>query len=988
MAFIRPIVFVYQEFQDVVVAPGAPDLNVILVGPAYHIQDYPADKTDIYAGEFVKTGETADAACLADGSSAGQPDPGSDILDIAEPPNHVSGGVLDDDSVQIVMDDVYIDLNHGADGAGNGTSPAGSIVVGENIFVSATGDFINKKVVPGDRLVMTNNAQAGETDYTVIKVVKEVVDANTLRTTTTFKSTEVTTLNGSVGTPNILWRVEHALGDTTDSSGNGVYEIVSSDYYTILGGEVIVKTGPTGLRLTYEGSTWAVNYGKVYMGYRELRTDLQKVQEIDQASGILSAVGRIDERNPLAAGAQVAMANTGTGIQVYGVGSDDLVGHQSARDGLTTRSDIYAIIPLTDSLSGATWVSVIAMWKQHTYDFADPAKSKFRVVIGSYDILPTEKSSAPPSTEGSTEYVGDADADVFVDPHAATEFRTAGITAQHLLDVTHADGSPAILTVANGETIFTDGYGGAKDILGVIGGKRLRVGTAWGPASTHAALDERADYFVREAILDAEGGTPIADVDNCNWANNTVVQITKPASGAFTNVQVGDVAKVTGANTTAHNDGFLVIAQTADSIDIELPYAADLNDGSITVEVYRPILSANDCAFTDDHTITKAGAFTGAAVGDMAVFLVNSDGATTNRGMFVVTGVTANTLQIATDATYKLTDPTTAIINVAVYHTKASRGVASATVRPRYTRLRDDTASFLTTVNPGENIEIPYPAETDPTKWDTTVTSWPIDTVVSDEVLDADLEDLEELAPKAFKAPYSGDMSYRISIDLDKAAQVEELGTITTSLSYYRCLMVWPNECYVASLENELTGVQNKQTGQYLACAVGGMVAGLPSHQGFTNIGIGGIEQIFNSNDYFTDDQLTELRDYGWYVFVQEGEASLPYTIHEVTTDVSAYAFGEFMNVKNFDYISTYFKEIAEEFLGKWNIIPETITAITSSLNAGARYLQLRRFPKIGVPLQSATIGLIEQSEADRLEVYMEIKMPTVLNQIGLHLLA
>lgn len=978
MAFIRPIVMVYQEFEDVVVAPGAPDLNVILVGPAYHIQDYPDDKTDIYAGDFVKTGETADAGCLADGSSAGQPDPGSDILDIAEPPNHVSGGVLDSDSVQIILDDVYIDLNHGADGAGNGTSPAGAIVVGENVFISATGDFVNKEVAPGDRLVMTNNAQPGDADYTVIKVVKEVVDANTIRTTTTFKTAEVALLNAGIATPNVLWRVEHQLDD----------QLVDDDYYTVLSNEVIVKTGPTGLLLSYEGSSWAVNYGKVYMGYRELRTDLQKVQEIDQASGIVSAVGRIDERNPLAAGAQVAMSNTGTGIQVYGVGSDDLTGHQSARDGLTTRSDIYAIVPMTDALSGATWVTIIAMWKQHTYEFCDPTKSKFRVVIGSYDTLPTEKASAPPSTVGSTEYVGDADVDVFVDPHAATEFRTAGITSQHLLDVTHADGTPNILTVANGETIFTDGYGGAKDILGVIGGKRLRVGTAWGPASTHAALDERADYFVREAILDSEGGTPIADVDNCNWTDNTVVQITKPASGAFTNVQVGDIAKVTGGATAAHNDGFLVIAKTNDSIDIEMPYAADANTGSITVEVYRPILSANDCAYTDDHTITKAGAFTGAAVGDIAVFLVNSDGATTNRGMFVVTGVTSDTLQIATDATYKLTDPTTAIINVAIYHVKASRGVASATCRPRYTRLRDDTASFLTTVLPGELIEIPYPADTDPTKWDTTVTSWPIDDVVSDEVLDADLDDLEELAPKAFKEPYTDDMSYRIAITLDKAAQVTELGTITTSLSYYRCLMVWPNECYVASLQNELTGQQNKQTGQYLACAVGGMVAGLPSHQGFTYIGIGGIEQIFNSNDYFTDDQLTDLRDFGWYVFVQDSEASLPYTIHEVTTDVSAYAFGEFMNVKNFDYISTYFKEIVEGFLGKWNIIPETITAITGSLNAGARYLQLRRFPKIGAPLQSAEIGLIEQSEADRLEVYMDITMPTVLNQIGLHLLA
>lgn len=975
MAFVRPIVYVYQEFEDVVVAPGAPDLNVLLVGPAYHIQDYPTDKTDISAGDFVKSGETANAACLADGSSAGQPDPGSNFLVLADPPNHVAGGVLDADSVQVILDDAYIDLNHNNDGDGDGAG--GNLAVDSNVFGAASGDFINKKVAPGDRLILTSSAHPGVDDYTVVKIIKEVTSATLLKTTSTFKTEEVTGLNG-VGQTNILWRIEHQLDD----------QEVGDDYYVIVGNEITIKTGPTGLLLTYEGSPWAANYGKLYVGYRELRTDLQKVQEIEQATGILSAVGRIDERNPLAAGAQVAMSNTGTGIQVFGVSADTLAGHQAARDMLTTRSDIYAIVPMSDALGGSTWVGIISMWKAHCAAFAEPEKAKFRVVIGSYDDLPTEKSSAPPSVEGSTEWVGDADVDILIDPHSSTQFVTDALTSLHLLDVTHADGTPDVLTVPNGETIFTAGYGGAKDILGVLGQKRLRVGTAWGPHSTHYALDERCDYFVREAILDSEGGTAVAKVDNCNWTDNTVVQITKPTSGAFAKVQVGDICMVTGADTTAHNDGFLVIAKTADTIDIEMPYAADANTGSIHVEIYRPILSANDCTFTDDHTVTKTGEFTGAAIGDIAVFFVNSDGTTTNRGMFVVTGVTANTIQIAYDATYKLTDPGSAIINVAIYRSKASRGGASATFRPRLTRLRDNTASFLTTVTAGESIEIPYPGDVDPTKWDTTTTTWPIDSVVSDEILDANLEDDEELAPKVFKVGFSGDMPYRITISLDKAGQVDELGAITTSLKYHRCVMVWPNECLVASLENELTGLQNWQKGWYLACAVGGMVAGLPSHQGFTNIGIGGIEQIRNSNDYFTDDQLTELRDFGWYVFVQESEASLPYTIHEVTTEVTAYAFGEFMNIKNFDYIATYYKEILEDFLGSWNIVAETLVAITNSLTAGSRFLQLRKFPKIGAPLLAAKIGLIEQIEADRLEIYMDITMPKVLNQIGLHLKA
>ena len=197
-------------------------------------------------------------------------------------------------------------------------------------------------------------------------------------------------------------------------------------------------------------------------------------------------------------------------------------------------------------------------------------------------------------------------------------------------------------------------------------------------------------------------------------------------------------------------------------------------------------------------------------------------------------------------------------------------------------------------------------------------------------------------------------------------------------------------ELNLSDLENELTSVQNKQTGQYLACTVGGMTAGLPSHQGFTYIGVGGIQQIFNSNFYFTESQLTDLRDGGWYVFKQDSASSLPYSIHEVTTDVSAYEFGEFMNVKNFDYIALYMKEVLDQFLGKYNITTEAMEMIRASLNAAANYLKLRIFPKIGTPLLDAEITSLLQSEdeVDRVELYMDILMPKVLNRIGLHLVS
>jgi hypothetical protein len=981
MAFVRPIVYVYQQFETVTIAPGTPDLNCCLVGPAYHIQDYPADKTDISVGNFVKTGKTADAACLADGSSAGQPDPGSTFVVLTDPPNHTPGGVLDADSVDLVMDDLYIDLNHGIDGTG--------LVADDNTFTSATGDFVNKKVAPGDRLIMTHNSHPGDDDYTIVKTVKQVVSATELKTTSTFKTAEISNDPGGVGTTNVLWRAEHQLDDE---------HLDESLYATVVGNEITIKTGPTGILVSYQSATWAVNYGKLYLGYRELRTDLNTVTSLSSSSAILSTVGRVDERNPLAAGAQVAFANTSSPVQIFGVTTDNLAGHQAAQDKMSTRSDIYAIVPLTDpeqGKSGADWVSIISSWKTNCVALDDPDKGKFRIVIGSYDILPTEKASAPPSLVGSTEWVGDADVDVFVDPDTSAEFVTDAVSSSHLLDVTHADGTPDILTAPNGTTLFTDGYitGGvsdAKTLLGAMGEKRLRVETAWGPASTHGtgSSGERVDYVVRSPILTEEGGTAIVNTASCTWEDNTVTRIQKAGSGAFLLAQEGDVAVITGADTGSHNDGFIIITVDAsgDYIDIDLPYAADANSGSLGVKVYRPVLSVNDATWTDDHTITKTGEFTGAAIGDLAVVLANSDGTVTSRGMWVVTEVSANYIKVAYDATYKLVDPSSAIMNVALWHTQASRGNATVVTRPRLTRLRDNTASFTTTVSANELIEIPYPADTDPTEWDTATTAWPINAVVSDEVLDASLDNLEELAPKVFIEGFDADMPYRIAITLDKDSQVEELNTITSSLASHRCVMMWPNEVTVSDLENEYTGVSSHQTGQYLACAVGGMVAGLPSHQGFTFIGIGGISQIYNSNFYFSDEQLTDLRDGGWYVHVQDSETSLPYTIHEVTTDVSSYEFGELMNIKNFDYIAMYMKEILEGFLGVYNIVPETLSAISGSLTAGAEYLKLRKFPKIGAPLLSAELSLIQQTEVDQVDVYMEVDMPKVLNKIGLYL--
>lgn len=953
MSFVRPIVHVYQEYTTTpVVSPTLPDLNCCFVGPAYYIQDYPTAATDIQIVDFIKSGYTKNAACTTTGTSSGRPDASTTFVTLANPPNHISGGVLDAASVDVVFDSALIELAFGADGA---------LAAGSNVLTAATGDFVNKKVAVGDRVVLTNDLLSA----TLVTTVKAVTSATKLEL--------VTDQHTAVGTADVRWRVEHELQDQ---------HIDTATYVTIVGNTININTTPTSVLLSYESLTWKVNYAAVYIGYRELRTDLQDVQTLNSGN-YAATLGTPDERNPLAAAAQVAFSNTTTTLQFFGVGADTLAGHQSAIARMSTRDDIYAIVPLTDPATGmstSTFLSVISAWKAHCVAYADPDRAKFRIVIGSYPELPTEKSSAPSSVVGTTEALGTDPIDVFVDPAVSAEFVTLGVGSSHLLDISNAD---ALVTMALGTNIFTTpGYTGAKALYGAIGEKRLRTTTAFAAVS-----GKRCDYAVREAILASEGGTPVATADDCTWVSSdagATTTVTKTGSTAFSTCQAGDIVHVT--NSATHNDGYLVLSKTADTVKINLAYDADANSGILDVKVYRPVVGVTDATWSDDHTITKTSGFTGATIGDIAIITPDKAGDTTNRGMWVVTAADANHIVVATDGTYKLADPGSAITNVAIFHTVASHGIASVTTRRRLTRLRDNTAHFITTVKPDEIIEIPYPANVDPLHWDTATTTWPIDTVVSDELLIANLTTLEELAPKDFVAEYSGDCAYRISITLDQNAQVTELNTVTTSLQDMRCVMVWPNEVLVADLENALTGVQNRQTGQYLAVAVGGMVAGLPSHEGFSFTGVGGIQQIFNSNFYFDDDQLTNLRNGGWYVFVQDSESSLPYTIHEVTTNVSAYEFGELMNVKNFDYVSLAMKAAVEEYKGRYNLLPETITAISRSIKNVAQSLQTRTFPRIGAPLIDAVIENTTIPEVDRLDIFVFLTLPRVLNQIGVHL--
>lgn len=125
-------------------------------------------------------------------------------------------------------------------------------------------------------------------------------------------------------------------------------------------------------------------------------------------------------------------------------------------------------------------------------------------------------------------------------------------------------------------------------------------------------------------------------------------------------------------------------------------------------------------------------------------------------------------------------------------------------------------------------------------------------------------------------------------------------------------------------------------------------------------------------------------------MFAQQTPTSLPYTIHQLTTDPSTLESGEFSVVKNFDFVSLFFIDILAQFLGQYNVTTDTLTLVRSALNTGGEVLRLRTYAKIGAPLTSFSILdlAVSTTSADRITTHVAVGLPKPLNNIELHLVA
>ena len=392
---------------------------------------------------------------------------------------------------------------------------------------------------------------------------------------------------------------------------------------------------------------------------------------------------------------------------------------------------------------------------------------------------------------------------------------------------------------------------------------------------------------------------------------------------------------------------------------------------------------------------------TGVVPGDVVRVTLDTNGVSRN-GVYRVGAVLAATALVV-DASTPFPAAATANATLEVRRSNdatriaptAITGVQSAAAADLFLILRDSEGTFVSAgVAAGDILEMP----SDPTAnvFDGGVSRYVIAQVLSENRLQIvnggpDSSSIQNELPHGVRrsggapVPSTASLSYRIVRKLSKAGQVTELIALAQSFRSRRTILVWPDRVDVAGVVGGAA-----QPGYYLSCAVGGMTAGLPPHQGFTFLGVAGIRQIAHSNSYFKDEQLTDLSNGGWYVFAQQTPTSLPFTIHQLTTDVSTLESGEFSVVKNFDFASLFFVDILDDFLGIYNVTPDALVLLRAALDIGGETLRMRTLAKIGAPLKSFAILDLDVSPTagDRVVTHLALGLPKPLNAIELHLVA
>jgi len=225
-------------------------------------------------------------------------------------------------------------------------------------------------------------------------------------------------------------------------------------------------------------------------------------------------------------------------------------------------------------------------------------------------------------------------------------------------------------------------------------------------------------------------------------------------------------------------------------------------------------------------------------------------------------------------------------------------------------------------------------------------------------------------------------VEYQIDRDLQKSEQADAIKGYSEAFASRRCVHVWPDQLQVP------VGQQLYYVPGYFACSsIAGLVTGLPTQQGFTNLAISGFLGFAHSTRYFTEAELDNIADGGTMILAQDGPSQPLYIRHQLTTDRSAIKFQEFSITKNVDYIAKFLRTTFSKYIGQYNIVDTTMDALRATAGAAIKFLQDKtKVPKFGGVIRSGTLVSLAEStdQIDTVNAQFSFAIPVPLNNIDI----
>ena len=190
----------------------------------------------------------------------------------------------------------------------------------------------------------------------------------------------------------------------------------------------------------------------------------------------------------------------------------------------------------------------------------------------------------------------------------------------------------------------------------------------------------------------------------------------------------------------------------------------------------------------------------------------------------------------------------------------------------------------------------------------------------------------------------------------------------------------------VVNVRKDATGsfIDDVVPGYMLAAAYGGMNAGNPPHQGFTNVGVVGVKAVHFGSKYYNDTQAGLIAGSGGFLVIQDADTALPAAYLQTTTDNSSIQRRELSVTKTLDFYSLGLKKVLSRYIGPYNIYGATLSLLDNAVRGWHTFLLGQNYDKIGSPILSGSLKklAVDPNLPDTVRLTTDIAIPIPLNYI------